>query len=109
MCKNYNSLSAGRDTWLKNGVGGDVGSPPMTPKTSRASWLVSLSILFLLIGNFVNAQTTLVSPTGDGGFENGATFVANGWSVVNPATDAWSIGTATAAASGTQCGYISAN
>lgn len=30
-----------------------------------------------------NAQTTLVSATGDGGFETGTTFAANNWTVVN--------------------------
>jgi hypothetical protein len=36
----------------------------------------------LVTGNLM-AQTTLISPTGDGGFENGATFAANGWSVAS--------------------------
>ncbi|MBK9254103.1 MAG: hypothetical protein IPM42_01305 [Saprospiraceae bacterium] len=41
----------------------------------------------------VNAQTVLISPTGDGGFENGATFAANGWTVDNgTVTNQWFVG-----------------
>lgn len=36
-----------------------------------------------LLLNSAVAQTVLISPTGDGGFENGATFEANGWTVIN--------------------------
>lgn len=51
--------------------------------------------------------TTLISPTGDGGFENGATMAANGWTAVNASTDAWVVGTAPTASAGTKAGYIS--
>jgi hypothetical protein len=37
----------------------------------------------LLFAGSVSAQTVLISPTGDGGFENGTTFAANGWTSVN--------------------------
>ena len=52
----------------------------------RSQSLMALVVLFLLslFGSIDgNAQTVLISPTGDGGFENGSTFVANGWSVSN--------------------------
>ncbi|RYE13762.1 MAG: hypothetical protein EOP51_29235 [Sphingobacteriales bacterium] len=39
-----------------------------------------------------NSQTVLISPTGDGGFENGATFTANGWSVSNYVNNPWIVG-----------------
>jgi hypothetical protein len=37
----------------------------------------------LLFAGSISAQTVLISPTGDGGFENGTTFAANGWTSVN--------------------------
>ena len=42
-----------------------------------------------------STQTTLISPTGDGGFENGTTFAANGWSSDNGSgiTNTWQLGT----------------
>ena len=57
-------------------------------------------------------QTTLISPTGDGGFENGATLAANGWTVANYASSVnqWSIGTAvTATPFSNRSAYISIN
>jgi hypothetical protein len=70
--------------------------------------------LFLGV-NILNAQTTLISPTGDGGFENGATFTANGWTGVNGALS-WYFGTATLtngsysfARTGNSCVYISSS
>jgi len=51
--------------------------------------------LMLVFTTSVWAQTVLISPTGDGGFENGATFAANGWTVVNDVTNQWAVGTAT--------------
>jgi hypothetical protein len=65
-----------------------------------------LSFLMLCIG--VQAQTTLISPTGDGGFENGATLASNGWTAVNGTTNTWNVGTA-AFASGANSAYISNN
>ena len=65
--------------------------------------------LFCLMLVFAQAQTTLISPTGDGGFENGATPAANGWTAVNSSTDAWVVGAAPVVSAGANCGYISAN
>jgi len=51
MIINYNSLSSGRDAWLKNDVGEGCGSPPSYhTKAGRASWLMGLLLLvsFLL-------------------------------------------------------------
>lgn len=56
------------------------------------------------------AQTTLISPTGDGGFENGATMAANGWTVVNSTgVNKWEVGTAVTPTAGTNAAYISNN
>ena len=54
-----------------------------------------------------NAQTILVNPTGDGGFETGATFAANGWTAVNGAqANAWYVG-ALGQNGGTNGAYVS--
>lgn len=62
-------------------------------------WAVSVSAL---------AQTTtLISPTGAGGFESGTSFAANGWTVVNGSqTNQWYVGTAATGYTGNRCAYI---
>src|SRR5687767_14062793 len=56
-------------------------------------------LAFLLIGSALTAQTTLIDPTGAGGFELGSTFVANGWTVSNSSSsNDWVIGTTVGAA-----------
>ena len=56
------------------------------------------SLLLVLVAFFASittqGQTTLISPTGDGGFENGATFASNGWTTANSANNPWIVGTA---------------
>jgi hypothetical protein len=48
----------------------------------------------------LNAQTTIINPATDGGFNLGSTFAANGWTVANQGTSSvkWAVGSA---ASGT--------
>ncbi|MBS7788263.1 hypothetical protein KIH23_13225, partial [Flavobacterium sp. CYK-55] len=49
MNVNYISLSSGRDTWLKNGIGDLVGLPPgFGSKFLKGKWLVSLVMLVCL-------------------------------------------------------------
>ncbi|CCB68903.1 Protein of unknown function precursor; putative adhesin [Flavobacterium branchiophilum FL-15] len=76
----------------------------------QRTWL-SFVMLFVALFTFLTsqAQTTLISPSGDGGFELGSTFADNGWTAVNASTDGWAIGTAPVVAAGTKCGYVSAN
>ena len=59
-----------------------------------------LFVLTALVSFNSNAQTTHINPLGDGGFNNGSTFVANGWTVANQGVSPvkWALGTA---ASGT--------
>lgn len=66
-----------------------------------------LGFLMLYIGT--QAQTTLISHTGDGGFENGSLLAANGWSVTNAATDGWVVGNTPTVSAGSNCAYISSN
>ena len=68
-----------------------------------------LTLLVVFLASFGWGQTTLISPTGDGGFENGSTFAANGWTTVNPSTDQWSIGSVPVVSAGTNCAYVSSN
>jgi len=53
-----------------------------------------LVLLLAVSGNTINAQSILINPAAEGGFESGATFAANGWSVANGANNPWVIGTA---------------
>ncbi len=58
-----------------------------------------LSILALFFSFFISsAQTTHISPSGDGGFENGSTFAANGWTNASSANNPWIVGAAVSAA-----------
>ncbi|MFY7884982.1 MAG: beta strand repeat-containing protein, partial [Dolichospermum sp.] len=43
-------------------------------------------IALYVISFFAKGQTILINPTGEGGFENGGTFAANNWTVVNTGT-----------------------
>ena len=68
-----------------------------------------LILIVLFFYNLSWGQTTLISPTGDGGFENGTTFTANGWTVVNHTTNTWQVGTAATSYAGTNGAFISNN
>ena len=53
------------------------------------------------------AQTVIISPTGDGGFETGTTFAANGWTAVNSGSgNQWFCSNFVASA-GAQSAYVS--
>jgi hypothetical protein len=64
-----------------------------------------LSTLMLCIG--LQAQTNLINPAGDGGFENGSTIAANGWNAVNASTDGWVVGITPTVSAGSNCAYVS--
>ncbi|MGB5070486.1 MAG: T9SS type A sorting domain-containing protein [Flavobacteriales bacterium] len=78
-----------------------------------------MGAVLALAGNHLVAQTTIISPTGDGGFEAGSTFAANNWTVVNTATtngSQWFTTTATVTngsysfvPTGSRAAYISNN
>src|SRR5437870_13444864 len=63
----------------------------------------------MLFSSSAFAQTTLVDPAGDGGFETGTTFAANGWTVVNGATNKWFVGTAATGYFGARGAFIGTN
>ncbi len=70
-------------------------------------------IFFCLTKLTLQAQTTIISPTGNGGFELGNTFAANGWSATTSTTttlNQWVCSTgALAGYSGTNAAYITNN
>jgi hypothetical protein len=66
--------------------------------------LLFLLSLFGSISGF--AQTMLISPAGDGGFENGATLAANNWTAANSSADSWIAGTTPAVSAGAGCAFI---
>ncbi|MBU6342332.1 MAG: hypothetical protein KGS48_12620, partial [Bacteroidetes bacterium] len=82
----------------------------VTEVSNKMRTAVSLGalVLFCLMQSVnIQAQTTLLSPTGDGGFENGATFAANGWTLVNGATNQWWAGAVSVPSAGTNAAYVS--
>ncbi len=62
--------------------------------------LLLTSVLFFCIANVMQAQTILINPATDGGFNSGSTFASNGWTLANQGVSPvkWALGTA---ASGT--------
>ena len=109
---NYNSLSYRKLSVLSSLEPDVVGNSPNSKGSTRTSWLMSLMMFFLLIvGNFSFAQTTIINPSTSGAFE-GASFTADGWTVLNNTTAgaSWVQSTgATTGFSGTQCAYITSN
>ncbi|KGO88865.1 T9SS sorting signal type C domain-containing protein [Flavobacterium suncheonense] len=54
------------------------------------------------------SQTTLISPTGDGGFETGNTPALNGWTITSSGNNTrWVTSTAATGYTGARCAYIS--
>jgi len=109
--KEYHRNFAGRPHFIKSLKDFARGSKSLT---KSKAFLALLTLLFF--GN-INAQTTLISPTGDGGFENGNTFALNGWSVDSPAPasnkNQWFCGGdplgPTPGFTGTNCAYVTNN
>lgn len=66
-----------------------------------------LLTIALLISLTSSAQIiTLLSPTGDGGFETGTTFAANNWTSVVSGTRTWQVGGAGVPFAGSRCAYV---
>ncbi|MFP9100719.1 hypothetical protein ACLI09_16845, partial [Flavobacterium sp. RHBU_24] len=92
-----------------------VGVPPAGNVLFGSNCLTVFKNRFLLLGAFLllgflqSYGQTLISPTGDGGFENGTTFAANGWTVVNHPTNTnrvWYVGTGQTGYTGNRCAFI---
>lgn len=63
--------------------------------------------MMLLAGQSMTAQTILINPNAEGGFENGATFADNGWTTVAASANTWNVGTAPGWFTGTGGAYVS--
>lgn len=74
-------------------------------RRNRFSFVLTFLMLFSFV--FAQGQTILISPTGDGGFENGATLGSNNWTAVNSSTDSWIAGATPIASAGARCAFIS--
>ena len=70
--------------------------------------IYSFTLVWILLSITVARGQTIISPTGDGGFETGATFALNGWTAVNDANSKWYVGTFTKSL-GTRACYIDVN
>ncbi len=72
-----------------------------------------ITLMLLLFATcFSFAQTTLISPAAEGGFEVGATFSENGWTAVGPDTNMnrrWYCGTGQSGYTGERCAFIGNN
>ena len=68
---------------------------------------IAATLLFLALGIHGFSQTTVLNGNGDGGFETGATFALNNWTVVNTGqTNQWWCGTAVTGQTGLRCAYV---
>lgn len=72
----------------------------------KSGWLNLLIIGVFFSFSSLSAQTTLISPSGNGGFENGATPALNNWTAVNSSTDNWIVNTGAGVSAGTNAAYI---
>ena len=70
---------------------------------------LSVIIFCVFLSGIASSQTTLLNPTGDGGFETGASFALNNWTVVNDGTNTWQVGTAATQYAGSRGAYVSNN
>src|SRR5690242_2410818 len=68
-----------------------------------------LVLFFAWISQESRAQTILINSAGNGGFESGTSFAANGWTVVNSApaqTNQWYCGNGATGFTGARGAYI---
>ncbi|MGL5888931.1 MAG: hypothetical protein ACRC3B_03560, partial [Bacteroidia bacterium] len=68
-------------------------------------------LLLLFVTSIVNAQTTIINPAGDGGFETGSSFPSNNWLTAQSTGGThskWAVGT-TVVNSGARAAYISSD
>ena len=91
----------------------------VTVNPSPVAGIATASVASVCIGSSFNltstgtgapasVPTTNLSPTGDGGFETGATFPLNNFTVVNGASNQWSVGNAAGVQGGTNAAFIGA-
>ena len=82
-----------------------VGTSFTVTATSAAS-TVCPSTPVQLNSSVVFSTPALINPTTVGGFESGATFPLNGWTVVNGSFNNWFVGTSAGVQAGTNAAFI---
>src|SRR5687767_7218006 len=71
---------------------------------------IFVTLFFAAFAFMSNAQTVLINPATDGGFELGPDFTSNGWTLVNGSqTNKWFVGTVATPSAGTNSAYVSDN
>jgi GEVED domain/Secretion system C-terminal sorting domain len=107
MSKNYSSPTAARGNfvWLRN----VATFMPTAGASLRGITVAVLTAFCMVLGGYnASAQTTLIDPNTDGGFENGGGgFVANGWTAVNSANNTWQCSAVGTPFAGTNHAFIS--
>lgn len=63
----------------------------------------------LFVFTLGQAQTVLINPNQEGGFELGNSFADNGWTTVNASTNTWAIGNVPAWQTGTNSAFVTNN
>ena len=66
-----------------------------------------LAAVMLCLALFLMAETLLLDPNGDGGFETGAGLAANGWTLGTSALNTWYTGSVPAGMTGQRGAYVS--
>lgn len=99
---------------FNSGAAQDSSSAAQICRNKKQLKSILFTLFLLVFGLQLNfAQTTIISPTGDGGFETGATFTANGWTATTGTTNPlnqWTCGPgATTGYSNNRCAYIAKN
>lgn len=99
---------------FNSGAAQDSGSAAQICRNRKQLKSILFTLLLLVFGLQLNfAQTTIISPTGDGGFETGTTFGPNGWTATTGTTtplNQWTCGPgATAGFTGFRSAFISRN
>jgi type IX secretion system substrate protein/Ig-like domain-containing protein/fibronectin type III domain protein len=69
--------------------------------------LLAMLMFTFFLGQQISAQTILIDPNGDGGFENGSDFATNGWTTANDALNTWNVGTVPGWFTGGKGAYVS--
>ncbi len=75
--------------------------------TSKNNIFYAFWLFVFLFGQNVIGQTVLINPSAEGGFENGSTFEANGWTPVGDVTNTWVVGSAPGWFTGSAGAYVS--
>ncbi|RYD97074.1 MAG: T9SS sorting signal type C domain-containing protein [Sphingobacteriales bacterium] len=108
MTKDYYAIDRAKMSRPKQKIYNEQVNPWLT--NCKGTLMLWAALLLLSIAPAVG-QTVLISPTGDGGFENGTTFAANGWTAVNGTNTArvWYAGTGKTGYTGNRAAFIGDN